>query len=128
MDLGEWLKGLGLGQYEATLREHEIDADVLPDLTEADLEKIGLPLGARKRLMKGIAGLSSKESPPSAGAPAQPLKLQPELAFSRWTWPSAARSLSCSVISSARPASRRNSTPRTGAASSTPIWTMRRKP
>jgi hypothetical protein len=42
MDLGEWLKGLGLGQYEATFREHEIDADVLPDLTEADLEKIGL--------------------------------------------------------------------------------------
>ena len=46
MDLGEWLKGLGLGQYEATFREHEIYADVLPDLTEADLEKIGLPLGA----------------------------------------------------------------------------------
>ena len=46
MDLGEWLKGLGLGQYEATFRAHEIDADVLPDLTEADLEKIGLPLGA----------------------------------------------------------------------------------
>ena len=72
MDLGEWLKGLGLGQYDATLREHEIDADVLPDLTEADLEKIGLPLGARKRLMKGIAGLASKEAPPSAGIPAPP--------------------------------------------------------
>ena len=49
MDLGEWLKGLGLGQYEATFREHEIDADVLPDLTEADLEKIGLPLGGGLR-------------------------------------------------------------------------------
>ena len=70
MNLVEWLKGLGLGQYEATLREHEIDADVLPDLTEADLEKIGLPLGARKRLMKGIAGLALKEASPSAGAPA----------------------------------------------------------
>jgi hypothetical protein len=72
MDLGEWLKGLGLGQYEATFREHEIDADVLPDLTEADLEKIGLPLGARKRLTKGIARLASKEAPPSAGTPALP--------------------------------------------------------
>jgi class 3 adenylate cyclase/predicted ATPase len=70
MDLGEWLKGLGLGQYEAIFCEHEIDADVLPDLTEADLEKIGLPLGARKRLMKGIAGLASKEAPQSAGTPA----------------------------------------------------------
>ena len=72
MNLGEWLKGLGLEQYEATFREHEIDADVLPDLTEADLEKIGLPLGARKRLMKGIAGLASKEAPPSAETPAPP--------------------------------------------------------
>jgi hypothetical protein len=72
MDLGEWLKGLGLGKYEGTLREHEIDADVLPDLTDADLEKIGLPLGARKRLMKGIAGLASKEAPPPARSPALP--------------------------------------------------------
>jgi class 3 adenylate cyclase len=70
MDLSEWLKGLGLSQYEATFREHEIDADVLPDLTEIDLEKIGLPLGARKRLMKGIAGIASREDPPPAGTPA----------------------------------------------------------
>ena len=75
MDLGEWLKGLGLGQYEATFVEHEIDADVLPDLTEADLEKIGLPLGARKRLMKGIASLASKETPQSVGAPALPREI-----------------------------------------------------
>ena len=72
MDLGEWLKGLGLGQYEASFREHEIDADVLPDLTETDLEKIGLPLGARKRLMKGIASLASKEALPSRGTLAPP--------------------------------------------------------
>ena len=72
MDLGDWLKGLGLGRYEATFREHEIDADVLPDLTETDLEKIGLPLGARKRLMKGIAGLASKEALPSRGTLAPP--------------------------------------------------------
>jgi hypothetical protein len=45
MHVGEWLKGLGLGQYEATLRAHDIDVDVLPDVTEADLEKIGLPSG-----------------------------------------------------------------------------------
>ena len=54
----------------SSVREHEIDADVVPDLTEADLEKIGLPLGARKRPMKGISGLVSKEAPPSARAAA----------------------------------------------------------
>jgi hypothetical protein len=55
VDVGEWLKGVGLGQHEATFRAHDIDVDVLPDVTEADLEKIGLPLGARKRLTKAIA-------------------------------------------------------------------------
>ena len=30
MDVGEWLRGLGLGQYEAVFRENAIDADVLP--------------------------------------------------------------------------------------------------
>ena len=44
MDIGAWLRGLGLGQYEATFRDSEIEADVLPELTETDLEKIGLPL------------------------------------------------------------------------------------
>jgi hypothetical protein len=57
MDIGAWLRGLGLGQYEDTFRESEIEADVLPELTETDLEKIGLPLGPRKRILKAIANL-----------------------------------------------------------------------
>ena len=40
-----------------TFRESEIEADVLPELTEADLEKLGLPLGPRKRILKAIASL-----------------------------------------------------------------------
>ena len=55
MNVAEWLNAIGLGQYEALFREHEIDAEVLPDLTEADVEKIGVPLGHRKRLMRAIA-------------------------------------------------------------------------
>jgi class 3 adenylate cyclase len=74
MDVGEWLKGIGLGQHEATFREHEIDADVLADLTEADLEKIGLPLGARKRFLKAIANLAPNEASPAPKAPAPPLQ------------------------------------------------------
>jgi SAM domain (Sterile alpha motif) len=54
----QWLNGIGLEQYEALFREHQVDADVLVDPTEADLEKIGVPLGRRKRLMRAIAGLS----------------------------------------------------------------------
>jgi class 3 adenylate cyclase len=69
MDVGEWLKGIGLGQYEATFRAHDLDVDVLPDLTDADLEKIGLPLGVRKRLLKAIANLGPSASPPPRTAP-----------------------------------------------------------
>ena len=43
MDIAKWLNAIGLGLYETVFREHEIDADVLPDPTESDLEKIGVP-------------------------------------------------------------------------------------
>ena len=59
MDVGAWLRDLGLAQYEALFRDNEIEADVLVDLTESDLEKIGLPLGPRKRVLKAIANLDT---------------------------------------------------------------------
>jgi class 3 adenylate cyclase/predicted ATPase len=59
MDVGGWLRSLGLGQYEANFRDNKIDVDVLADLTDGDLEKLGLPLGDRKRLLKAIARLAA---------------------------------------------------------------------
>jgi hypothetical protein len=38
MDVGSWLHGLGLGEYEEKFRDNKIDADVLADLTGGDLE------------------------------------------------------------------------------------------
>src|SRR6516164_683229 len=66
MDVGGWLRNLGLGQYEALFRASEIDADILPELTEVDLEKLGVPLGHRKRLLRAISGLAAE----TLGAPA----------------------------------------------------------
>jgi class 3 adenylate cyclase len=77
MDIGSWLRGLGLGQYEALFRENEIDADVLSDLTELDLEKLGLPLGHRKRLLKAIANVTARVDLAGASSSAQPRTLQP---------------------------------------------------
>jgi uncharacterized protein YjbI with pentapeptide repeats len=54
MDVGGWLRGLG--QYEALFRASDIDADILPELTEVDLEKLGVSLGHRKRLLRAISG------------------------------------------------------------------------
>ena len=54
MDVGEWLRNLGLGKYEPEFIENAIDLDVLPELTEDDLEKLGMPLGDRKRFIRAI--------------------------------------------------------------------------
>jgi hypothetical protein len=45
MDVASWLRSLGLEQYEATFRDNAIDDSVLPDLTDQDLEKLGVLLG-----------------------------------------------------------------------------------
>ena len=58
MDVGVWLRSLGLEQYETLFRENDIDVEVLSDLTDGDLEKIGVSLGHRKRLLKAVATLA----------------------------------------------------------------------
>jgi class 3 adenylate cyclase len=70
MDLGGWLRSLGLQQYEAAFRENAIDDTVLHDLTEDHLREIGIPLGARLKLLKAIAALGtrSEATRPSADA------------------------------------------------------------
>src|SRR4051812_10814376 len=54
-DLREWLDSVGLGQYADAFAEHDIDFHVLPDLNEQDLEKLGVSLGHRKKLLKALA-------------------------------------------------------------------------
>src|SRR5262249_4478767 len=61
MDVASWLRSLGLEKYEAVFRENEIGAEVLSELTEPDLEKLGVPLGHRKRLLKAIATLGAEQ-------------------------------------------------------------------
>jgi class 3 adenylate cyclase len=76
MDVGDWLRSLGLGQYEAIFRESDIDAEVLPELSESDLEKLGVSLGHRKRLLKAIANLGATES---LAKPANPAPTSPSM-------------------------------------------------
>ena len=76
MDVGGWLRSLGLGQYEANFRDNKIDADVLPQLTADDLKDIGVSaVGDRRRLLAAIAALSGPT--PSANAPASSPKPAP---------------------------------------------------
>ena len=57
MDIGSWLRNLGLERYEPAFIKNAIDSDVLLELTEGDLEKLGIPLGDRKRLIKAIRAM-----------------------------------------------------------------------
>src|SRR5436305_4679654 len=78
MDLGGWLRSLGLERYEAAFRENEIDETVLPTLTHENLKELGVTaLGHRLKLLDAIAALRADTSAklPSADAtvPSSPL-------------------------------------------------------
>ena len=79
MDVGSWLRSLGLGQYEANFRDNAVDAEALLELTDGDLEKLGVLLGHRKRLIKAIAELASadKIAPPTSLAPSMTAERRP---------------------------------------------------
>jgi class 3 adenylate cyclase len=74
MDVGTWLGGLGLGQYETAFRENRIEADTLPELNERVLKDIGVPLGHRLRMLRAI-----RESAGPAAIPVQVEAVQPAL-------------------------------------------------
>jgi len=69
MDVGTWLGSLGLDQYEDLFREHEIEADILPELTDEHLRDIGVPLGHRLRMLRAIRHLARKAQPDSNPRP-----------------------------------------------------------
>jgi len=53
------LRSLGLEQYEAAFRANAVDSDLLRDLTDQDLRKLGVLLGHRHQLLRRIAVLNS---------------------------------------------------------------------
>src|SRR5258706_8546178 len=66
MDLGGWLRRLGLEQYEAAFRENEIDDTVLPSLTAEDLKDLGVGVvGHRRKLLDAIAALRAEAREPA---------------------------------------------------------------
>src|SRR5271169_2176362 len=68
MDIGGWLRSLGLERYEAAFRENEINERVLPNLTAEDLKDLGASIvGHRRTLLDAIAALradASAKAPP----------------------------------------------------------------
>ncbi len=73
-DVERWLEHLGLGQYVRTFADNDIDLEVLPHLSEQDLEMLGVSMGHRKKLLHAIASLDAgsgalrRVSSPAEGA------------------------------------------------------------
>ena len=73
MDVGGWLRKLGLEEYEAAFRENKIDDTVLPSLTAEDLKDLGVGfVGHRRKLLDAIAVLRAEASAPTPLSDAPP--------------------------------------------------------
>jgi SAM domain (Sterile alpha motif) len=63
METGGWLRSLGLEQYEAAFHANAVDTVVLRDLTDQDLQKLGVLPGHRHKLLRAIATLNGAFAP-----------------------------------------------------------------
>ena len=68
MDIGQWLRGLGLQSYEQAFRDNGIDFDVLLRLTADDLKEIGiLAVGHRRKILDAISELAARPPADDSG-------------------------------------------------------------
>src|SRR5580658_4171322 len=76
--IADWLEKLGMSEYAKAFTENRIDFSVLPDLTDQDLEKLGVLLGDRRKMLRAIANLdNTPAAPPRAAASAPSLTVPP---------------------------------------------------
>ena len=72
--IADWLEKLGMSEYAVRFAENDIDFSILNDLTDQDLEKIGVAsLGHRRKLLRAIANLTDlKKTAPGLAIAAVP--------------------------------------------------------
>ena len=80
--IAEWLEKLGMSEYAQRFAENDIDASVLPHLTDQSLKELGVSLGHRLKILAAIKELSGPN----------PNRLPPQRSRNRMTPPSAAKS------------------------------------
>ena len=77
MDVVVWLRSLGLGKYEATFRENEIDETVLPNLTAEDLKDLGVGIVGHRRKILALLSACALRRARRRRQPLSFLKLAP---------------------------------------------------
>src|SRR6476619_8459874 len=68
--IADWLEKLGMSEYAQRFAENRIDFSVLPDLTDQDLEKLGVFLGDRRKMVRAIAEMVGTAPTQIKSAPA----------------------------------------------------------
>ena len=72
----DWLEKLGMSEYAQRFAENGIDVSVLRYLTDQDLEKIGVLLGHRRKMLAAIGQLSGATA--AAAEPATRIEQKPQ--------------------------------------------------
>src|ERR1700747_3672855 len=67
--IADWLEKLGMSEYLQRFAENRIDFSVLPDLTDQDLEKLGVLLGDRRKILRAIAAMAGVSAVVDSAAP-----------------------------------------------------------
>jgi class 3 adenylate cyclase len=79
--IADWLEKLGMSEYAQRFAENDIDFEILGELTDQDLEKIGVAsLGHRRKLLRAIANLESAQRSGSAVAAVAAPPITPQVA------------------------------------------------
>jgi SAM domain (Sterile alpha motif)/Adenylate and Guanylate cyclase catalytic domain len=72
--IADWLKNLGMSEYADCFAKNHIDLSALPDLTGQDLEKLGVLLGDRRKMLRAITALNSGAAPAQVLTSVEPPK------------------------------------------------------
>ena len=81
-ELRDWLRRHRFEQYAEIFEANDIDLDILPELSERDLEQLGVSLGNRRRLRKALAERDAEPAGPSAAdAPGEAERRQVTVLF-----------------------------------------------
>ena len=70
MDVGDWLRSLGLERYEPAFRENAVSEKLLPRLTAEDLKDLGVNIVGHRRLLLDGKACSQGLGLPTSSQPA----------------------------------------------------------
>jgi class 3 adenylate cyclase len=76
MEISEWLEKLGMSEYAQRFAENDIDASVLPHLTDQSLKELGVSLGHRLKILAAVQELGGPT--PASPQPAISTETKPQ--------------------------------------------------